>query len=125
MRGVYAFVIGLMVTGCTADSLIQTAYPDREIFRFRSMEGDLNSYACEAGPSEAETKARAGKAHQFFDKRLDAIAERFAERVMSGYDAGKGETAVQQEMKQLEAAAIKLSDETEQRYQCLFFDAKE
>lgn len=125
MRLFAGLVLGVFLAGCTAEGLVQSAYPDREIFRFRSMEGETNSYACTKGADARETKARAGRAHQYFDTRLNDIAERFANRVMQDYDAGQGEAAIEREMKVLEREAEKAVNETEARYQCLFFDAAE
>ncbi len=67
------------LVGCSAQTLISQAYPDREIISFRTSDGaDVNTYACVKGPSAEATKARAAKAHRYFDKRLNALAGNYA-----------------------------------------------
>ncbi|MBU2983375.1 hypothetical protein KO498_16335 [Lentibacter algarum] len=111
-----ALVLGL--AGCSTDTLVTSAYPDREVFRFRTSDGaDVNSYTCERGPTVAATKARAGKAHAFFDKGINAIGEKYAVHILNGVDPAKIN-------KGIGAEAEVLVDTTEARYQCLFFDAQ-
>lgn len=124
-----AFCIGFVslfaLLGCTADTLVSSAYPDREVLKFRSSNGeDVHSYACEKGPSVEATKARAAKAHRFFDARINAVAERFANEMIAGIDAGS-EPDITALTSQLNEGAEKASEDTEKRFQCLFFDAQE
>lgn len=107
------------------EGLVKTAYPDRETFRFKNAEGnEVMSYACAPGVTEAETKARAGKAHRFFEERLDAIATDFADAMIEGVEMGVTPD-FQIVATELEQGADRIALQTEERYQCLFVDSQE
>lgn len=121
MRFALPFVFAL--AGCTTASLVETAYPDRDVFKFQGQDS-VNSYACEKGASASETKARAGKAHSYFEGKIEAAAERFADAVIGGAENGQKANMAKLQA-DLGSAAEQAVEETEARYQCLFFDSKD
>ncbi len=95
------------------------------MIEFRSSNGEgTHSYACEKGPSAEAIKARAAKAHRFFDRRINSVAERFTSGMLAGMGSGS-KPDFKSLSAQLDAGAEKAVEDTEQRYQCLFFNTKE
>ncbi len=121
------FVLGTfaVLTACSVDSLIATAYPDREVFAFRSTvsEEDVLRYACAPGVTEEETLRRARAAHAFADAQLEAFGERSATRMIERLEGGDSTLAASFELnRNASRFGEALSEEIEARYQCLLFD---
>ncbi|MFQ6549667.1 hypothetical protein AADZ90_017080 [Aestuariibius sp. 2305UL40-4] len=121
------FVLGTVavLSACSVDSLMATAYPDREIFAFRSTvsEEDVLRYACAPSATEEETLRRARAAHAFADAQLEAFAERAETRMIQRLESGDSTLAASFELnRNASRFGEVLSEEIEARYQCLLFD---
>lgn len=119
--------LGLLVlTGCSADAIVRSAFPDREILEFATSDGlSIVSYACEKGATERATRARATQAHNFVETNIEAAAEIFANRIVTSADNGEtGLGAAFGAASGLNANAERITEEAEARYQCLLFDER-
>ena len=125
MRGISTALLVMVLSGCTTEGLVNAAYPDRETLRFKSSDGaEVYSYSCVPGDTEAETKQRAVKAHQFFDAEISELAENFANVIIEDVEAGK-DTDTTDLVADLDAGAERAALETESKYKCLFLGGKE
>lgn len=114
-----AFLVIFALSACSTDALVNTAYPDRERFAFRTTDGeDIFVYACAKGATEQATKARANTAHRYFNRGMDQIVARAVDDTFSGSRS----ISV---LRTLDKGAEALVNQTEDRYQCLFIDARD
>lgn len=109
------------LTGCSADALLDAAYPDRERFQFVSADGASRLfYACAPGPDAA---ARAQQTHVFFQRNIDVLAEQAATGLIDRADAGQGSLANAAALnRELNTNVEIIVDQAEARFQCLFYD---
>jgi len=104
-------VASVMLAGCSVEGIVETAYPDRERFAFQSQDGEsVLKYVCERKGSDRATKANARRAHQFLDGRMERLVDSLIDRGALPSDRA------------LENTIEKYVEETEERYQCLFYD---
>ncbi|SEV87659.1 hypothetical protein SAMN04488515_0011 [Cognatiyoonia koreensis] len=120
------FVGALALAACSAEDVVRSAYPDRQIIDFPTSDGlSVVSYACAPGDNDAATMARATEAHIFVERNIDAAAEIFANRIVSGVETGEGELSTSiGAASGLNANAERITDAAEERYQCLLFDER-
>jgi selenocysteine-specific translation elongation factor len=89
----------LALAGCAGNTLARQAFPDREMFTFRS---DLSkralSYACTKSATKAETEARAKQAHKAFEAATDTFARDQLLTVMSDKKTPLSEEAFAQKV---------------------------
>lgn len=124
MRTITAFVLITALTACSTDSLLNSAYPDRERLSFASSGGDTFTYLCEPGATPAETQARAQEAHRFVEVNLDAASERAAEQLINDVEEDRSRLGSSIRLATvMNRAAEVIAEQTEERYQCLLIDA--
>jgi len=117
-----ATCIALMaLSGCSATSIAQKAFPDRVIYEIESPELEATfRYVCEPSDSEAQTKARVSAAHAEFEGSLISFAEKQAEVLLAGVDADQSVFKLAKALNSSsEAWAEQKVDEIEEMYQCL------
>lgn len=116
-----------MLTACSAENMVRTAFPDRVFYELPTSDGlSVLSYACEQGPTDAATRARATQAHAFVERNIDAAAEIFADRVVDDVENGNtGFDAAISAAQGLNANADRIAEESEARFQCLLYDERE
>lgn len=123
-RLIIAFV-GL--AGCSTDALLDAAYPDYERFQFATSDGEsVLSYACAPGATAAETQTRAGQAHQFFERNINALAERAATGLINRADQGQGSLSNAVALnRELNANVEEIVAQTVSRFQCVMYDERD
>ena len=116
----------LVLAGCSADSLVRSAFPDRAVLEFPTSDGlSIVSYACERGDTDAATLSRASQAHVFVETNINAAAEIFANRVIDGTENGESVLGASfGAVNGLNENAERITEEAEARYQCLLFDER-
>ena len=113
-------LLGLLA-GCTGQTLARQAFPDREMFTFRS---DLSkralSYACTKSATQAETEARAKQAHAAFETATDRFARaRIAKAETSGSEGALSQEVSAQEIdREGQAWAVQTLEGIEKDYGC-------
>ena len=115
------------LTACSGDALINAAYPDRARFEFLTSDQDtILSWACENGPTAAETESRAKAAHQYMDGQITAVSEQNATRLMDSVDAGQSALGAAFEMsRRIDAQMEVVVEQTEARFQCVMYESVE
>jgi len=123
-RLIIAFIA---LSGCSTDALLDAAYPDYERFQFATTDGDsILSYACAPGPSATETQNRAAQAHRFFERNINALAERAATGLIDRADQGQGTLSNAIALnRELNANVEEIVAQTESRFQCLMYDEQD
>lgn len=118
----YAILTIMFLGACSAQAVIDSAFPDREKFAFRSSNGEtILTYVCEPSADDAATKTRARQAHKYLDARFTKAVDGFvdvitqSERKVSPLGLNK---ALDKEMGDI-------VEKTEEQFQCLFFDYRE
>ncbi|MGR3793692.1 hypothetical protein [Vannielia sp. SX4] len=104
-----------LLSACSTDAVVNTAFPDRERFAFQNSEGERSVYLCAPG---ADAKARAAKAHGYTEARLGKVADWAANHIVNG-------TATSAQIsRRINSEAEATVEETEKRYKCLLIDAE-
>ena len=114
----------LALTACSNEAIINAAYPDRARFEFLNADQDTVFYwACENGPTAAETETRAKAAHRYMDGQITAVAEQNTTRLIEGLDAGQSTLgATVALMRRTDAQMEVVVEQTEARFQCVMYD---
>ncbi|MEJ6402732.1 hypothetical protein [Yoonia sp. 2307UL14-13] len=114
----------ITLTACSNESLINSAYPDRERISFASSDGiDTFTYLCEPGSTPAETQSRAQEAHRFVEVNLDVASERAAEQLISDVEEDRSRLGSSIRLATaMNRAAELIAEQTDERYQCLLID---
>lgn len=111
----------LSLAGCSSAYMAHQAFPDRVMYAFdtKLVEGRLG-YSCEKGPSEADTIARANKAHRAFENAVIDFSEAQSEAMIAGMRAGKSTSGLTAD---LDRSGDTWAEETvlgiEETYHCL------
>lgn len=114
-----AILCVFLLGACTDQAIIAAAYPDREKFAFRSLDGEsIFSYTCAASDN---TKSRASEAHTYLDRRLNAAVDGAADRIVEGGDRSRARAIA----RALDTEIEDIVEQTEARYQCLFIQARD
>ena len=118
----HIFLSALLLSACSPQTIIDTAYPDREKFAFRSADGeDVFTYTCASGPTDDATKKRARKAHAYLDARFTKAVNGAVDSI---FDAD-GKTTARAVGKTLDKEIEDIVEQTEARYKCLFTDSRD
>lgn len=118
----YTVVAVLFLSACSTQAIIDTAYPDREKFAFRSNDGDrVLTYTCEPAATAEATKNRAKQAHVYLDARFTKTANGLVNDVFES----DGDFDARAFDKVLDKEAEDIVNLTEDRYKCLFTDYRD
>jgi len=104
--------------------MIEQRYPDRTKFSFDDAStGTSNTYLCKNLGGMQETQKRAKTAHLYVSKRINEISSKAAEKMFNAEKfsylcALKSSAAINK-------GAKHVAKEVEEKYQCLFIDAKD
>ena len=114
----------LAFAACSNEALINAAYPDRARFSFLNADQDMVFYwACENGPTAAETEDRAKAAHRFMDAQIAAISEDNATRLLDGVAAGQSTIGASLDVgRRINAQMEVIVEQTEAQFQCVMYD---
>lgn len=75
------------VVACSAETMIQSAFPDNRLYEVTSGDGeDSYRFSCAPRASEAATKAQLAKAQRMTDAYLEAAAEAYVEMFLAEED---------------------------------------
>lgn len=119
-----ALMIGaalLALAGCDRAYMVQRAFPDRVVYAFQSsIAEETLGYACEKSAVEADTIARANKAHRAFEAAVLTFAEAQSERLMVGLRAEEKAPSLALKLElEGDAWAATTLKSIEEAYQCL------
>lgn len=118
-------LLAVSVAGCSAQYMVDQAFPGRSKHAFLTREGDTRMlYACEPGATEAETKTRAAAAHRYVEANIDAAAERLTDRIVDSEEALTLKEAIAMS-RQLDAQMQLVIGNAEERFQCILFDSED
>lgn len=118
----YVFFAVLLLSACSTQAIIDTAYPDREKFAFRSADGEhVMTYTCEAATTDTATKKRAKQAHMYFDARFTKAVEGTVNVIVNS----EGKVSPFALNRALDKEMEDIVTKTEDRYKCLFTDHRE
>ena len=114
----------LAFAACSNEALINAAYPDRARFSFLNADQDMVFYwACENGPTDAETEDRAKAAHRFMDAQITAVSEDSATRLLDGVGAGQSTIGASLDVSHsINAQMEVIVEQTEAQFQCMMYD---
>ena len=117
----------LAFAACSNEAILNAAYPERARFQFlNSLEDTVFYWACENGPTAAETESRAKAAHQFMDGQINAIADENAARLIEATEAGQSALRASFDLvRRTDAQMEVVVAQTEERFQCLMYDNEE
>lgn len=118
----YLVLAAALLSGCSTQALVDTVYPDREKFAFRSKDsGSILTYTCEPSSTEAKTKQRARAAHSYFDARFTKAVEGTVDVIAES----EGTVSVRGLSRALDKEMEDIVLQTEDRFQCLFSDYRD
>ncbi len=114
-------LLGWTLTACTTEGLIDTAFPDRERYAFRSQDGEtIMQYACEPKTSATASKANARRAHQYFDREFSRLVNSVVNDVIGGTSPNARSLNAR-----IDRETERIVETTEARYQCLAYSFRD
>lgn len=120
-------LVTFLLSACSSQAIITSAYPDREKFAFRSTDGeDILTYLCATDATNAATKKRAAKAHTYFNARFDKAVASMLGAIFDPESHKEGSKVTARTIsKSLDAEMEDIVEQTEERYKCIFIDSRE
>lgn len=110
--------VGFGLAACSPKGLIDTAFPDRERFAFRTTNNEtVIHYACETKGNKAATEANSIRAHRYVDAGLTRFLDRLA-----GIEDANNKPTTREINARTDADAKRVATTLENRFQCLAYD---